>query len=157
MENECTSDIGEYGIMPTLGKTLKHVDIYINAQLKKAGIDLTKKQLLVLKALTRRGPLPQNDLAFITERDKASLARFVNTLEKKNLVARIPSPTDKRINIVHLTKQGEKLFQNTEPFFKKLVLQVQQNISESELAQAANTLSKIKQNIENLKNSCTSN
>lgn len=157
MENRCTSDIGEYGIMPTLGKTVKLIDIYINGQLKKAGIDLTKKQLLVLKALTHKGPLPQNDLAFITERDKASLARFTDTLEKKNLVARIPSPTDKRINIVHLTKHGEKLFQNTEPIFKSLIMQVQQNISQPDLEQVASTLSKIKQNVENLKSGCTSN
>ena len=157
MEKDCTTYITEYGILPWLGKTMKWVDIHINTSLKKEGVDLTKKQMLVLKALSMKGPLPQNDLAFITERDKASLARFVNTLEKKNLVARIPSATDKRINMVHLTKHGEMVFQSTVPIFRKLVLQIQENIPEEELEQVARTLEKIKGNIENLKSGCNSN
>lgn len=157
METDCTSHISEFGILPYLGKTIKCIDIYINNQLKEAGIDLTKKQILVLKSLATKGPLAQHDLAFITERDKASLARFINTLEKKNLVARIASPTDKRINIVHLTKNGEKVYQSTLPIFKKLVLGIQENISESELNQTIDTLMKIKNNIKTHKKSCTSN
>ena len=157
MDKDYKPNINEYGILPWLGKTMKWVDIFINANLREAGVDLTKKQMLVLKALSMKGPLPQNDLAFITERDKASLARFINTLEKKNLVARIPSATDKRINMVHLTKHGELVFQNTVPIFKKLVLQIQENISEEELEQTARTLAKIKNNIENVKNGCNSN
>ena len=168
MENDCKVYITEYGILPWLGKTIKCVDIYINHNLKEAGIDLTIKQMLVLKALSTNGPLPQNDLAFITERDKASLARFINTLEKKNLVARLPSATDKRINMVNLTKHGEKVYQSTLPIFKKLVLQVQENIPEQDLEQSAKTLSKIKDNvtyihttykdnIENLNSGCNRN
>ncbi|WP_339923440.1 MarR family transcriptional regulator [uncultured Cyclobacterium sp.] len=157
MNKECNGDNTEYGILPWLGKTVKHIDIFINNNLKQAGIDLTKKQMLVLKALSMKGPLPQNDLAFITERDKASLVRFINTLEKKNLVARIPSPTDKRINMVHLTKHGEKVFQDTVPVFRKLVLQIQENIPEEELEQTARTLDKMKENIENLNSGCNSN
>ena len=157
MEKDCIVTFEEYGILPKLGKTLKYVDTYINNQLKVASIDLTKKQVLVLKSLGAKGPLPQNDLAFITERDKASLARFINTLEKKNLVARIPSSTDKRINMVHLTKHGETVLQNTLPVFQKLVLQIQENIPKSELLQAANTLSKIKENINTLKGRCSDN
>lgn len=157
MDKEFDMQATGYGILPMLGKTVKYIEAYINNQLKYVGIDLTKKQFLVLKTLTQKGPLPQNDLAFITDRDKASLARFINTLEKKNVVARIPSTSDKRINIVHLTKRGEKLFQETEPVFQKIVLQIQKNISETELNQVTNTLLKIKENIKNIKSSCINN
>ncbi len=157
MEKECESNYTEYGIVPTLGKTVKCIDIYVNHQLREFGIDLTKKQLLVLKKLIENGPLPQGDLAFVTDRDKASLARFINTLEKKNLVARIPSSTDKRINIVHLTKHGEKVFNETEPLFKKLAQKIQAGIPEEELEQATRTILKIKENVESLKSSCISN
>ncbi len=157
MDKECAPEFEEYGILPTLGKTVKCIDIYVNNKLKEAGVSLTKKQLLVLKKLTENGPLPQNDLAFITDRDKASLARFINTLEKKNLVARIPSSTDKRINMVHLTKQGEKVFGETEPLFKSLAQQIQAGIPQAELDQVVDTLLKIKENIHSLKSSCTNN
>lgn len=157
MENNFNKENMDFGILPYIGKTLKCIDAFINNELKIASIDLTKKQFLVLKTLTIRGPLPQHNLAFVTERDKASLARFINTLEKKNLVARIPSTTDKRINIVHLTKHGEKVYQNTLPIFKKLVLKIQENIPEADLQQTANTLSKIKKNIESLNTGCNRN
>ena len=45
------------------------------------------------------GPLPQHDLAFLTDRDKTSLTRLLSTMEKKNLVARITSSEDKRVNL----------------------------------------------------------
>ena len=109
MENDCKVYITEYGILPWLGKTIKCVDIYINHNLKEAGIDLTIKQMLVLKALS------------------------------------------------NLTKHGEKVYQSTLPIFKKLVLQVQENISEQDLEQTAKTLSKIKDNIENLNSGCNRN
>ena len=140
--------MADYGILPLLGKTVKCIDIFINNNLKQSGFDLTKKQLLVLKALSSNGPLPQQNLAFITERDKASLTRFINTLEKKRLVSRIPLATDKRINMVHLTKLGEKVFQNTVPIFRKLVLQIQEDIPEQELQHLARALDKINENIE---------
>jgi len=157
MKHKEKSHMEGYGVLPYLGKTMKCIDQYINGKLKDANVDLTKKQFLVLKSLTLRGPLPQNDLAFVTERDKASLARFINTLEKKNLVARIPSTKDKRVNIIHLTTHGETTFKETEPFFKGIVIDVQKNIPEEDLEMLKNTLNKIKNNINSSETSCTNN
>ncbi len=46
-------------------------------------------------------------------RDKPSITRLVDNLEKLQLVKRVPSESDRRINMVHLTKQGIKLEERT--------------------------------------------
>ena len=74
--------------------------------MKENGIELTKVQLILLKKLNEMDGQPQNNLAFLTNRDKASLARLITTMEKKNLVARIPSKSDHRINNIYITKHG---------------------------------------------------
>ena len=38
---------------------------------------------------------------------------MVDNLEKLNLVKRVASDTDRRINLIYLTKQGEKLEEQT--------------------------------------------
>jgi DNA-binding MarR family transcriptional regulator len=155
--DDFSPDLNEYGVLPLLAKTRRCADVYINKRLQLMGVGLTLKQIVVLKSLALDGPLPQSSLAFCTDRDKASLARFVNTLEKKNLLARIPSKEDKRVNLVHLTASGEKVFNEALPVFKKIILEVQEGISQEELNQVSITLSKLRSNINSLKNSCTSN
>ena len=73
-------------------------DYAIADRFHAAGIELTKVQWLLLKRLERSDGLPQHNLAFLTNRNTASLTRLITTMEKKNLVARIPSRDDHRIN-----------------------------------------------------------
>jgi DNA-binding MarR family transcriptional regulator len=44
-----------------------------------------------------------------TFRDKPSITRLVDNLEKLQLVRRVPSESDRRINLVFLTKQGVRM------------------------------------------------
>ena len=45
---------------------------------KKAGIEITKEQFIVLVKLDEQDGIMQKDLAFITERNKGSLARLIS-------------------------------------------------------------------------------
>ena len=95
--------------MPWLGKTMKFIDYFIADGLRENGIDLTKTQVIMLLRLQRVNGQPQHNLAFLTNRDKASLARLLTTMENKNLVARIPSKEDGRVNLIYITKHGEEI------------------------------------------------
>jgi DNA-binding MarR family transcriptional regulator len=44
-----------------------------------------------------------------TFRDKPSITRLVDNLEKSGLVKRVASDNDRRINLIYLTKQAQKL------------------------------------------------
>jgi DNA-binding MarR family transcriptional regulator len=48
-----------------------------------------------------------------TFRDKPSITRLVDNLEKAGLVKRIAAENDRRINRIYLTKQAQKLQQES--------------------------------------------
>lgn len=145
-------------LIPWLGKTMKMVDNHIQDVFYDKGICLTKIQWILLKKLNEKDGVPQQELAFLTGRDKTSLTRLINTMEKKNLVARIPSKLDKRINHVFLTKKGESLFKETSPIMEEFVKSLQENISEEEIKNTISTIKKVQQNLKiKSSKSCSSN
>ena len=90
-------------IAPWIGKTSKLMNIFISEVFHKNNIQVTKEQWIVLKILYEDNDgLIQNDLAFITNRNKATLTRLINVMEKNNLVARIPAKDDSRKKIIYI-------------------------------------------------------
>ena len=144
-------------MMPWIGKTMKHIDLFIAHKLSGKGIILTRQQVILLKILFHDGPFVQNDLAFLTDRDKTSLTRLLSVMEKKNLVARITSPEDKRVNLVHLTKHGEKVMNETMPVLLETIMQMQSGISQKEQDTVIGVMKKIQKNIDIHIDSCSNN
>ncbi|MCH8234235.1 MAG: MarR family transcriptional regulator [Bacteroidetes bacterium] len=144
--NSITTDFDFY-VVPWLGKTMKFIDYYITDGLREQGIDLTKTQMLMLHKLKMADGQPQHNLAFITNRDKASLARLLTTMENKNLVARIPCGTDGRVNLIYLTKQGEQMLDKAKPVLKKILDEIQQELSGKEIKTVISVMKKIQKNI----------
>lgn len=68
--------------------------------------DLTLRQFAVLAALAERADLTQTDLVRATGIDRSTLADMVTRMEKRQLVARERSASDKRAKLVRLTKSG---------------------------------------------------
>jgi len=137
----------ENTLAPWLGKTMKMIDNHIQDVFYEENIDLTKTQWVILKMLKTKDGVPQQELAFIAGRDKTSLTRLINTMERKSLVARIPSKKDKRINLVYLTKSGNSIFEKTLPIMKKFANGLQDNISEEEIKIAISVIKKVQQNL----------
>ncbi len=138
-------------IFPWLGVTSKMIDSYHTHLLKVEGFDLTKEQWVMLKVLSEHNGVSQNGIACLANRDKTSLARLFNTLEKKNLIARIPSNDDKRINLIYLTTRGERILSETEHIREDMVSDLQKNISDNEIDTVIQVLKKIHQNINDSK------
>jgi MarR family 2-MHQ and catechol resistance regulon transcriptional repressor len=68
--------------------------------------NLTLSQFAVLEALYHLGPLSQSQLGEKILKSNANLTTVVDTLEKKGLVVRKRSETDRRKVTVHLTDSG---------------------------------------------------
>jgi len=134
-------------LIPWMGRTMKVLDYFISDKLCENGIELTRVQLILLYKLKEADGQPQHNLAYLTNRDKASLARLLNTMEKKNLVARIPSKSDNRINHIYLTKHGDEMLKNAAPVMTDILSQIQEGISESEIDNVIKVLKKINTNI----------
>ena len=80
---------------------------------RAAGLEITIEQWSVLYHLWKEDGLSQQELCNRTFRDKPSITRLIDNLEKQNLVNRMPSTTDRRINLVALTNKAKDMQQLT--------------------------------------------
>lgn len=95
------------------GKASTAIARRLQKKLNSAGVNLTIEQWSVLYHLWKEDGKSQQELCNATFRDKPSITRLVDNLEKLNLVKRVPSSSDRRINMIYLTKQAQKLQEQT--------------------------------------------
>ncbi|HEX2628271.1 MAG TPA: MarR family transcriptional regulator [Chitinophagaceae bacterium] len=91
------------------GKASTAIARRLQKKFNAAGLNLTIEQWSVLYHLWKQEGISQQELCNATFRDKPSITRLVDNLEKQNLVKRVASETDRRINLIFLTKQAQKL------------------------------------------------
>ena len=135
-------------LSPWLGKTSKMMEALMIVQFKKDKLDISVKQWLLLKFLYIKDGQSQNQLAFLTNRDKGSLARLINTVEKKNLIARIPSKDDKRVNLIYLTKKGTQVYKTSKKSLEIVTKTLHNEITDEEINTTIGILKKVINNIE---------
>jgi DNA-binding MarR family transcriptional regulator len=95
------------------GKASTAIARRLQKKFNSSSLNLTIEQWSVLYHLWKEDGKSQQELCNATFRDKPSITRLVDNLEKLSLVTRVPSGSDRRINKVFLTKQGEKLQEET--------------------------------------------
>jgi len=91
------------------GKASTAIARRLQKKFNQSGLNLTIEQWSVLYHLWKQDGISQQELCNATFRDKPSITRLVDNLEKLNLVKRVPSPHDRRINLIYLTRQAQKL------------------------------------------------
>lgn len=95
------------------GKASTAIARSLQKKFNAASINLTIEQWSVLYHLWKEDGKSQQDLCTATFRDKPSITRLIDNLEKLNLVKRVSHDKDRRINKVYLTKQAQKLQEDT--------------------------------------------
>lgn len=137
-------------LAPWIGKTSKMMNVYITDVFQQNNIQVTKEQWIVLKILHEdRNGIVQNDLAFITGRNKASLTRLINVMEKNKLAVRIASEEDSRKNLIYITETGKQLFLKMKPLMLESIKKMQDGISQDDISNIIKVMSKIQHNLKN--------
>jgi len=136
----------ENSIGPWMGKTIKILDYFLQESFKENKLDLSKEQMIVLKKLHDQDGLNQNELAFLTLRNKSSLTRLLSKMENKKYITRKRSTDDMRINRVYITKLGREVFSKTRPVIGNLIKKMEKDISKEEKEQMIAILKKIQHN-----------
>jgi len=95
------------------GKASTAIARRLQKKFNSAGLNITIEQWSVLYHLWKQDGRSQQELCDATFRDKPSITRLVDNLEKLNLVKRVPSENDRRINLIYLTKNAQKLEEET--------------------------------------------
>ena len=102
--------------------------------------NLTVSQFGVLESLYHLGPLCQGELVEKILKSNANLTTVVDSLEKKSLVRRDRSGSDRRKVTVHLTELGEALIARVFPRHAKVVADEFQFITDKEQTDLAKIL-----------------
>lgn len=120
---------------------------FMAARLKKYKVELTPEQFLLLDILWNEGPMSQQNLADIMQKDKNSITKLVDALERKDFIVRKRDVNDRRSNIVHITPKAEQLKTGAKEKGIFLLDQVLKGISEDELRGFLITLNKMSENM----------
>ena len=91
------------------GKVSTAISRRLQRNLKLGKLNITSEQWTILYHLWQEEGLTQQELANLTFRDKPSITRLINNLEKMSLVIRVNDKQDRRSNLIYLTKEGRKL------------------------------------------------
>ncbi len=95
------------------GKASTAIARRLQKKFNTAGLNLTIEQWSVLYHLWKEDGKSQQELCNATFRDKPSITRLVDNLEKLQLVKRVASESDRRINRIYLTRLAQKLQEQT--------------------------------------------
>lgn len=116
--------------------------------LKQNDVDLTPEQFLLIDLLWNNGPMSQQNLADTMRKDKNSITKLVDGLEKKLLVERQRDRNDRRSNLVVLTSKadGMKLYAKEKGI--SMLDGIIRGISEEEMRAFFATLDKITANMD---------
>ena len=112
---------------------------HTNALMNEAGITLQLEQLPLIMIL-QNNSRSQRELSDITMRDKSSILRSINALEKKDLVVVKKDKGDKRKNIVSLTDEGIDLAKNIRILMNRAEDEVLAVFSVKERSEALQTI-----------------
>ena len=138
---------------------MKKVAVYINIlncslikyfakELSRNDINLTPEQYLVMDILWDAETLSQQAIADIIQKDKNSVTKFIDSLEKKGLVYRAINKKDRRVNDIIVTEEGMKLKVPTTEVAINLMRKVLKDIKEEDLMVFDKVVNQIKDNID---------
>lgn len=107
-------------------------------------LGLTRPQWLALVRLKRRPGASQSELADMMEIEKAPAGKIVDRMEEKGWVERRPDPSDRRINRIHLTDRGERIYAAIQPISAATVIDALDSLSPAERDRVTALLGRVK-------------
>lgn len=137
-------------LIPWIGRLNLEFTYLSNKKFREQEINLSKEQWIVLKYLNHQDGLTQNDLAFITHRDKTSMTRLINNMEKKGYIRREICEQDRRINHIYIKKTGRDILYKTVPIMTELIRNVQDGLSKEIIENTIETLKRVQINLKQI-------
>jgi DNA-binding MarR family transcriptional regulator len=129
------------------GKTSTAVARRLQKNFKDTGIGITIEQWSVLYHLWKEDGQSQQQLCEATFRDKPSITRLVDNLEKSELVKRVASKNDRRSNLIFLTKEAKSLEQKTMDVANRTLNEALEGVTNDSIEIAKEVLQKVYDNL----------
>ena len=113
---------------------------YIAAMLRIKGVPLTPEQFMLIDLLWNQGSMTQQQLADQMQKDKNSVTKLVDAIEKKGFVVREQNLKDRRANTLVLTEKALQLRDGAKRKGISILDSILEGISEEELRSFLTTL-----------------
>jgi DNA-binding MarR family transcriptional regulator len=111
VSNKQKVDIGVLNTMITYHLRRAQVSAFNNFNDKLMEPHITPGQFGVLSLIASNEGLSQSAVARTLGVERSTMVAVIDGLEKRGLVVRKPSPTDRRSNALELSAEGEKVFE----------------------------------------------
>jgi DNA-binding MarR family transcriptional regulator len=135
-----------------LGRASHKMRLLLDKVLAENNMDLNVEQFLLLKCLSFNDGINQQELSKIIDRDKTTIARIVSKMEKKNMVLRVQSKEDKRVNNIYLTNFGKEVLVEVEPHLEEINNSLKNSVSNEDFEIFKSVLDKLVYKIEEIEN-----
>ena len=129
------------------GKASTAIARRLQKKFNEAGISVTIEQWSVLYHLWKADGISQQELCNATFRDKPSITRLVDNLEKLGLVKRVAHDRDRRINKILLTKEALKLEEETMQLAEETLNEALAGVSQKDIEMCKEVLQKVYDNL----------
>ena len=120
---------------------------FIAAKLRQMEVPLTPEQFILIDLLWNQGSMSQQQLADQMQKDKNSVTKLVDALERKGFVVREQNRQDRRSNTLVLTEKAEGLKPGAKQKGISILDEMLVGISEEELRSFLVTLHKLNRNM----------
>ncbi|MBQ2372696.1 MAG: MarR family transcriptional regulator [Bacteroidales bacterium] len=120
---------------------------FIAAKLRQMDVPLTPEQFILIDLLWNQGSMSQQQLADQMQKDKNSVTKLVDALERKGFVVREQNRQDRRSNTLVLTEKAEGLKPGAKQKGISILDEMLIGISEEELRSFLVTLGKLNRNM----------
>ena len=120
---------------------------FIAAKLRQENVPLTPEQFLLIDLLWNQGSMSQQQLADQMHKDKNSVTKLVDAIERKGFVYRQQNASDRRSNTLVLTEKALELRDHAKQKGISILDEMLEGISETELRSFLSTLNKLNVNM----------
>ena len=120
---------------------------FIAAKLRQENVPLTPEQFLLIDLLWNQGSMSQQQLADQMHKDKNSVTKLVDAIERKGFVYRQQNASDRRSNTLVLTEKALELRDHAKQKGISILDEMLEGISETELRAFLSTLNKLNVNM----------
>jgi DNA-binding MarR family transcriptional regulator len=129
------------------GKASTAIARRMQKNFKLSNVDITIEQWSVLYHLWKEDGMSQQALCDATFRDKPSITRLVDNLEKLRLVKRVASKDDRRINMIYLTPEAQQLQERTMEIANQTLNEALSGVTNGQIEIAKEVLQQVYENL----------
>lgn len=143
--------MNDYDLKKSLGfkidRAARLTTLNFSKKLKENNFFITPEQWGIINFL-KDGKLTQNQIGSYIKKDHTCVSRLIENLLKKDIVTKINSEEDKRVNFVFLTEKGKKMQKDITKTVRDSLDIAFKNVTEKEKEVFSIVLDKIIKNLE---------